>query len=114
MVDTHQRYVTLHGPSNSNRVLSHAMICKFCVLDVVGCKSACAMTICADLQLILNAPISEWPRVDCLMSWYSDGFPLHKAQQYADLTRPFLINDLHMQVSPSMRYIPAAMLPLSA
>eukprot|EP00775_Hariotina_reticulata_P002529 gene2529-2831_t len=48
-------------------------------------------------ELILNAPISEWPRVDCLMSWYSDGFPLHKAQQYADLTRPFLINDLHMQ-----------------
>jgi hypothetical protein len=28
----------------------------------------------------------------------SDGFPLAKAQAYADATRPFLINDLHMQV----------------
>jgi len=32
------------------------------------------------------------------MSWYSDGFPLAKAQAYADLTRPFLINDLNKQV----------------
>lgn len=49
-------------------------------------------------ELILNAPIQDWPRVDCLMSWYSDGFPLAKAQAYADATRPFLVNDLHMQV----------------
>ncbi|KAF6263760.1 histidine phosphatase superfamily-domain-containing protein [Scenedesmus sp. NREL 46B-D3] len=48
-------------------------------------------------ELILGAPVNEWPRVDCLMSWYSDGFPLAKAQAYADATRPFLINDLHMQ-----------------
>eukprot|EP00879_Flechtneria_rotunda_P032911 GHRR01036368.1.p1 GENE.GHRR01036368.1~~GHRR01036368.1.p1 ORF type:complete len:173 (-),score=36.64 GHRR01036368.1:82-600(-) len=50
-------------------------------------------------ELILHHPITEWPRVDCLMSWYSDGFPLGKAQEYADATRPFLINDLHMQVT---------------
>jgi hypothetical protein len=50
------------------------------------------------LQTILDKDIIEWPRVDCLMSWYSDGFPLAKAQSYADLTRPFLINDLNKQV----------------
>jgi hypothetical protein len=32
------------------------------------------------------------------MSWYSDGFPLAKAQAYAALTRPFLVNDLDKQV----------------
>ena len=46
---------------------------------------------------ILNKPIEEWPRCDCLLSWHSDGFPLRKAQAYATLRRPYLINDVHMQ-----------------
>lgn len=50
-------------------------------------------------QLILEHPPEEWPEVDCLLSWYSDGFPLAKAQAYADLRRPFLVNDLAMQVT---------------
>lgn len=48
-------------------------------------------------DVILNKPIEEWPRCDCLLSWHSDGFPLTKAQAYADLRRPYLINDVHMQ-----------------
>ena len=28
---------------------------------------------------ILNEPIADWPRCDCLLSWHSDGFPLKKA-----------------------------------
>ena len=46
---------------------------------------------------ILNAPVADWPAVDCLLSWHSDGFPLKKAQQYASLRRPYLINDVHLQ-----------------
>jgi inositol hexakisphosphate/diphosphoinositol-pentakisphosphate kinase len=34
---------------------------------------------------------------DCLLSWHSDGFPLKKAQQYVQMRRPFLVNDVHMQ-----------------
>lgn len=65
--------------------------------------SCCASSLTLSLSLaltqtILNKDIMEWLRVDCLMSWYSDGFPLAKAQSYADLTRPFLINDLNKQV----------------
>lgn len=50
------------------------------------------------LQMILHAPIEEWPEADVLLSWYSDGFPLAKAQAYAELRGPFLVNDLHKQV----------------
>lgn len=47
---------------------------------------------------ILNKPVEEWPRCDCLLSWFSDGFPLKKVQDYALTTRPFMVNDLQSQV----------------
>jgi hypothetical protein len=47
--------------------------------------------------MILDRPVEEWPECECLLSWYSDGFPLAKAQAYAALRHPFLVNDLHMQ-----------------
>lgn len=31
-------------------------------------------------KTILEEPISEWPRCDCLLSWHSEGFPLAKVQ----------------------------------
>lgn len=49
-------------------------------------------------EVILNAPIADWPLCDVLLAWHSDGFPLAKAQAYASLRRPYLINDLHLQV----------------
>lgn len=48
-------------------------------------------------DMILNSPIEEWPRVDCLISFYSNNFPLKKAQDYANKYHPFLINDLDLQ-----------------
>jgi len=49
-------------------------------------------------DVILEAPVEEWPHpVDCLISFYSDGFPLDKAVQYAELRRPCLVNDLRSQ-----------------
>ena len=51
-----------------------------------------------DEDIILNEPIDKWPVVDCLISFYSEGFPLEKAIRYAKLRRPFLINDLQTQV----------------
>ena len=47
--------------------------------------------------VILEAPIEQWPRCDALLAWYSSGFPLEKAVAYADLRKPFLVNDLRMQ-----------------
>ena len=46
---------------------------------------------------ILNAPIEDWPVVQCLLSWHSKGFPLAKAQAYVKLRRPYLINDVFAQ-----------------
>jgi inositol hexakisphosphate/diphosphoinositol-pentakisphosphate kinase len=46
---------------------------------------------------ILFKPIEEWPKCDVLISFYSDGFPLTKAESYAALVRPHVINDLASQ-----------------
>ena len=46
---------------------------------------------------ILNEPPESWPIVDCLISFYSTGFPLDKAIEYADLRKPLVLNDLHVQ-----------------
>lgn len=46
---------------------------------------------------ILNEPIEKWPIVECLIAFYSTGYPLDKVIQYVELTKPFLINDLKMQ-----------------
>jgi hypothetical protein len=47
---------------------------------------------------ILNKPVAEWPLVQCLLSWHSEGFPLKKAQDYVALRKPFCVNDVLMQV----------------
>lgn len=58
-------------------------------------------------EMILNAPIEDWPVVDVLMGWYSDGlcisfslilgYPLDKAIEYVDYRKPYALNDLRMQ-----------------
>ena len=48
-------------------------------------------------DLILNKPVTEWPKCDCLISFYSKDFPLKKVQEYKHLYNPFLINDLDKQ-----------------
>ncbi|CAH1401618.1 unnamed protein product [Nezara viridula] len=48
-------------------------------------------------DVIVEKPVEEWPSCDCLISFHSKGFPLEKAIQYATLTQPYVINNLHMQ-----------------
>ncbi|TMW68840.1 hypothetical protein Poli38472_006308 [Pythium oligandrum] len=50
-----------------------------------------------DDHTILHKPIEDWPYCDALISFYSTGFPLQKAEQYVNLVHPVLVNDLHMQ-----------------
>ena len=49
-------------------------------------------------DVILNQPVELWPKVDALLSWFSDGFPLAKAESYSKLHHPiYMVNDLNRQ-----------------
>lgn len=48
-------------------------------------------------QVILEEHIEQWPKCDILIAFFSAGFPLQKAIDYYNLTRPYSVNDLLMQ-----------------
>ncbi|KUF96396.1 hypothetical protein AM588_10011419 [Phytophthora nicotianae] len=50
-----------------------------------------------DDETILNRPVEAWPACDALISFYSTGFPLEKAEEYVRRVRPVLVNELGMQ-----------------
>lgn len=55
--------------------------------------------------MILNDPIEEWPICDCLLAFFSMGFPIKKAIAYSKLRKPFLINDLESQYDLLNRFV---------
>mgnify|MGYP001169713417 CR=1 FL=1 len=50
-----------------------------------------------DEAMILTQPVETWPICECLISFFSTGFPLDKAIAYEQLRRPYVINDLEAQ-----------------
>ena len=50
-------------------------------------------------KVIIESSIEDWPVCDCLIAFYSKGFPLEKAIKYVELRKPLVFNDLGMQYS---------------
>ncbi|XP_011085883.1 inositol hexakisphosphate and diphosphoinositol-pentakisphosphate kinase 2-like isoform X2 [Sesamum indicum] len=48
-------------------------------------------------KVILEEPIESWPICECLIAFYSTGYPLQRAEAYAALRKPFLVNELGQQ-----------------
>ena len=56
-------------------------------------------------NVIKNESVEQWPLCDALISFYSTGFPLSKVLTYAELRKPFVLNDLEMQFTLKDRYL---------
>ena len=48
-------------------------------------------------KMLFEEPIENWHKVDVLIGFYSNGFPLDKAISYVDKYKPKMINDLTVQ-----------------
>ena len=49
-------------------------------------------------ELLLNEPIENWPVCDCLIGFYSTGFPLEKAIRYSEMHPEMILsNDFKLQ-----------------
>ena len=48
-------------------------------------------------DIIFKTEIENWPIVDALIIFFSDGFPYSKGLKYINLRKPYLVNDFEMQ-----------------
>jgi len=62
------------------------------------------VTIFGD-DTILNKPVEEWPVVECLITFFSGQFPITKGLSYVELRKPFMINELDMNILSDRRRV---------
>lgn len=75
------------------------------ILKRINEPKPCFNIIIFQEEWIYNKKVSDWPVVEALITFYSDGFPFHKVKEYCELRKPFLINDINKQEILSNRYL---------
>lgn len=48
-------------------------------------------------KCILEDPVEHWPLCDCIIAFYSTGFPADKAREYIALRKPYELNSLEKE-----------------
>ncbi|CAG7850667.1 Inositol hexakisphosphate and diphosphoinositol-pentakisphosphate kinase; AltName: Full=Cortical actin cytoskeleton protein asp1; AltName: Full=InsP6 and PP-IP5 kinase [Serendipita indica DSM 11827] len=103
------------GAPSSTAVSTKAIVLGVCAMDVKARSRAMQEILTRFVErggplvevkvfgdkVILDEDVQNWPRCDVLISFFSKDklveFPLLKAVSYANLRKPFCINDLSMQ-----------------
>ena len=66
------------------------------ILDILNKFTEFKIIIFSE-EIIFKKEIDEWPIVDALIIFFSDGFPFNKGLKYINLRQPFLVNDFEIQ-----------------
>ena len=66
------------------------------ILDILNKFTEFKIIIFSE-EVIFKKEIDEWPIVDALIIFFSDGFPFNKGLKYINLRKPFLVNDFEIQ-----------------
>ena len=67
------------------------------ILNRINKPKPCFNIIIFQEDMIFRKKINEWPIVEVLITFYSDGFPFVKVKEYCEMRKPFLINDIKKQ-----------------
>lgn len=67
------------------------------ILRQLNEPTPCFNIIIFQEEMIFRKKINEWPAVEALITFYSDGFPFQKVKDYCEYRKPFLINDINKQ-----------------
>ncbi|EER19780.1 conserved hypothetical protein, partial [Perkinsus marinus ATCC 50983] len=82
------RKLTLGVCCMQNKATSNPMQSLLRRLDASGAFNI----IIFDEKMILEQDVSEWPIVQCYVSFHSKGFPLYKSLEYVKMRHPVEIN----------------------
>lgn len=66
------------------------------LLKLIGMDSRIDVLIFSE-KTILKKPVREWRKVNALICFFSKGFPLRKAEKYAEINNVYLINNIKNQ-----------------
>ena len=67
------------------------------ILNLIKKQDPLIEIIIFSKNTIFEKNIEDWPIIDVFLCFFSEGFPISKAEAYVELRKPYLINDVKQQ-----------------